>query len=741
MDDLQLNFVIEENKPAINVTKVTANLKKGSWKKKRMDAKKIVQRVKKEQKAPAESASIEALKKEKLESSVKEYPRQQEFQRKVTAPPNEKTQNPNFTSSIFTANPELPKIEAKPVEDVEVQPVFDDGTFAGLGLHPILVAHLAKLNVVAPTAIQTQSIPQILQVSDRDIIIQAQTGSGKTYSFLLPILDHLIKASAKYSHEKEFFDRKAGAFAIVLVPTRELAQQISKVLEELLRYTRNSANETESSQHCRHWIVSGILVGGESRKSEKARLRKGVNIVVCTPGRLLDHLKATESFLVGNVRWLILDEADNLLHLGFEESLKEILEILNRKGEQSSTNGNRRRIEFFPSERQTILCSATIEGGVQKLAQETLRDPLFIKAEVKEQSESDQIQIPKQLRQHYVLCPAKLRLVNLIGLLRKITDGGQRKCKVIVFMATGDSVDWHFDALHRVSQSPDREESIELKIDPNEDAKPVLYNDLAKLRSGYETLMLPQAKLFKLHGSLAQQERQSIFSGFSPSVKDTSTILFCTDVAARGLDVPDVTHIVQYDPPADVRDYIHRIGRTARIGKDGFSYVFLLPSEAEYLDLLEDYKCRLQEQPMRELLETLEPLATTKPKVRKHQNYEIAATDVHMKFERFVHSNQTVFEVNLEFNVCPEGILFTCAGVYHTRCVRETHFSHQETPPWSSCKVVLLERSSPAVAIETGFDYQKQQRPNQIWRSLRKCDEKKGESNDQGCNGFRICRW
>jgi ATP-dependent RNA helicase DDX31/DBP7 len=642
MDDLQLNFVIEENKPAVNVTKVTSNLKKGSWKKKRLDAKKIVQRIKKGQRTPSENSQPASLVKDTKESPLKEPPKQQEFQRKVQPQPNEKTQNPNFTSSIFTANPELPKIESKPVEDVVVEAVFADGTFAGLGLHPVLAAHMEKLHLVTPTAIQTQSIPKLLQVSDRDIIIQAQTGSGKTYSFLLPILNHLIKASAKYSNDTEFFDRHTGAFAIVLVPTRELAQQISKVLEELLRYTRNSTGETEMSQHCRHWIVSGILVGGESRKSEKARLRKGMNIVVCTPGRLLDHLKATESFLVGNVRWLILDEADNLLHLGFEESLKEILEILNQKGKQGAVDGIRKKIDYFPFERQTILCSATIEGGVQKLAQETLRDPLFIKAEAKEDTETDQIQIPKQLKQHYVLCPAKLRLVNLIGLLRKVTANGQKKCKVIVFMATGDSVDWHFDALHRVSESPDRDEKLELKIDPNDESKPVQYNDLAKLRSGYESAVLPNAKLYKLHGSLAQQERQAIFSGFAPGVKDNSTILFCTDVAARGLDVPDVTHIVQYDPPADVRDYIHRIGRTARIGREGFSYVFLLPSEAEYLDLLEDYQCRLQEQPMPELLETLEPLATTKPKVQKHQNYEVAATDVHMKFERFVHTNQSV---------------------------------------------------------------------------------------------------
>jgi ATP-dependent RNA helicase DDX31/DBP7 len=264
---------------------------------------------------------------------------------------------------------------------------------------------------------------------DNDVIIQAQTGSGKTLSFLLPVLNHLIRTAAENekSYEKDFFSRSTGAFAIVLVPTRELAQQIAQVLENLLRYTRVPETE-ENNQYCRHWIVSGILVGGESKKSEKARLRKGINILVCTPGRLLDHLKTTESFQVGNLRWLVLDEADNLLHLGFEETLRDILVLLNEKGNTAVQSGIRQKVPRLPFQRQTILCSATIEGGVEKLAQESLRNPIFIKVECSDKppndslavESSDIIQIPKQLKQLYVMSPAKLRLVNLIGLLRKV---------------------------------------------------------------------------------------------------------------------------------------------------------------------------------------------------------------------------------------------------------------------------------------------------------------------------------
>lgn len=190
------------------------------------------------------------------------------------------------------------------------------------------------------------------------------------------------------------------------------------------------------------------------------------------------------------------------------------------------------------------------------------------------------------------------------------------------------------------------DDQSELKLDPSLEAQPVVYNDLPKLRKGYESTLIGGCKLFKLHGSLQHSERHAIFTGFSPQLTDSSSILFCTDVAARGLDVQDVTHVIQYDPPADVRDYIHRIGRTARLGKEGLSYIFLLPSEVEYIDLLEDYQCKLVEQDSKELLETLVPLATTQlSKKLKHMKHEVAATDVHMMLERFVQGSQ---QVNLD---------------------------------------------------------------------------------------------
>jgi ATP-dependent RNA helicase DDX31/DBP7 len=433
-NNLTLNFAVEQQPPitkraVLEISKIQSTLKKGSWRQKRLTAKKIIQKIKKRERVE-EKEEEQPVKKVEVET----------FKRKAQVKVGERVapKASGFTSSIFTANPSAPltRKEEKKSQDLVEEKVFSDTSFHGLGIHPVLSGHLEKLKVITPTEIQKLSIPQLTSIKDRDIIIQAQTGSGKTFAFLLPILHQLLMAGADYEKKigTEFFSRASGAFAIILAPTRELAQQIAAVLDSLLRYTRNTVIDESNSSYCRHWMVSGLITGGESKKSEKARLRKGINILVATPGRLLDHLKTTEAFEVGNLRWLVLDEADNLLHLGFEETLKEILFILNEKGMSSTQKGQRMRLNGWPFERQTILCSATIEGGVETLAQTSLRKPIFLRAgkEVKENASTevvneesgtgDAVSIPQQLKQFYVLSPAKLRLVNLLGLLRKVKE-------------------------------------------------------------------------------------------------------------------------------------------------------------------------------------------------------------------------------------------------------------------------------------------------------------------------------
>jgi ATP-dependent RNA helicase DDX31/DBP7 len=233
----------------------------------------------------------------------------------------------------------------------------------------------------------------------------------------------------------------------------------------------------------------------------------------------------------------------------------------------------------------------------------------------------------------------------------------------MVFFSTGDSVDWHFELMQKMFREATHENSIEEK-------------DLEIASNGNVSALFPESILFKLHGSLEHKDRQTVYSGFSAPILHTSSILFCTDVAARGIDVPDVTNIIQYDPPGDVRDYIHRIGRTARVGREGSSHIFLLPSESEYLDLLEDFKCILKEQAMVDNLQCLIPLAKSTSKKSKHKSHEIAATDLHMALERIVQKDEKVyFELRKEL-LKAQKAYSSHIRAYTTHVASEKHIFH-----------------------------------------------------------------
>lgn len=504
---------------------------------KRIDAKRIIHRVNKEAKLNAPVLPIAPSL-----PSPKVVPEPEPKGRKHTLDVETTEMNAkrykNKSSSIFTQNPVRTLIApvSSNVEKKETS-VFTDDTFAGLGINQILCSHLAgKLNVEIPTPIQQAAIPVLLGEIEKDVIIQAQTGSGKTYAFILPIINRILESAARNPKEFDFFSRTTGALAIILTPTRELAAQISLVLESLLSYFDSSKKEG-SIERYRHWIVSGIVTGGESRKSEKARLRKGVNVLVCTPGRLLDHLRTTDSFTVGNLRWLVLDEADNLLNLGFEETLREILAIIDLRCREATRTGVRVSVKGWPKDRQIVLCSATIEKGVQELAKQTLVDPIFINADsslninadsnekgkvLASQPTSD-ISVPQQMKQMYLVSPAKLRLVSLVGLLRKITDQ-MIGAKVLVFISTGDSVDWHYDAISRIGESEnilDPKPSSEIGEDGTK-AKP-----LVKV-IGSKSTLLSNATIFKLHGTMTQSDRQATYAAFSAPQTSVNSVLFCT---------------------------------------------------------------------------------------------------------------------------------------------------------------------------------------------------------------------
>ena len=543
-----------------------------------------------------------------------------------------------FISSLFTSNP----TSKTPVEDHndDAPPVTPSNapllnslhTFTSLGVSPELATHLlSKLSLTSPTAIQNSAIPQLL-AEDSDAFIQAETGSGKTLAYLLPIVQKIMQLSAPTSepnftssepHRKQAH-RALGLFAIILAPTRELCKQISTVLESLLR--------------CAHWIVAGNVVGGEKKKSEKARLRKGINVLVATPGRLLDHLENTKVLDVSKVRWLVLDEGDRLMELGFEEAIRGIVMKLEERSIGSNTTEAMAMLGL-PSHRTTIMCSATMKMTVHRLGEISLRDAIHIKANPMDSGraatdgsgaverkgntgggdkitvkDEDDFLAPAQLQQSYAIVPPKQRLVTLAALLKRLFARKGSVMKSIVFLSCADSVDFHFalfarqasiaatvatNVNSRLKAAPTPDEGTSMTVDNGKSAAEnnqiSTSQNLQQLSppslpttSQAPTLTSPQnphLALYRLHGSLPQPLRTATLAAFTRS--PNPCILLCTDVASRGLDLPNIDVVIEYDPPFNSDDHLHRVGRTARAGREGRAVIFLMPGAEEgYVNLL-----------------------------------------------------------------------------------------------------------------------------------------------------------
>ena len=458
------------------------------------------------------------------------------------------------------------------------------------------------LGLNLPTRVQRMAIPLIL--AGRDVVVRSETGSGKTMTFLLPLSQALASISSPRRVE-----RKDGTLAIVLSPTRELAAQVHTWARSVLRTTP--------------WIVSGIVSGGEKPKSEKARLRKGITLLVCTPGRLLYHLQNTQSFRTDCLRWLVLDEADRLMDLGFEAQLKSIITELQQRHRTPLIQAE--PTDSMKSTKlpwQTVLLSATQSKSVSTLVGVALDRPAYVDAsqqgkrsedaknakdsQVAGEDDTEELQftIPKQLSQHVALVDSPHRLTHLIGFLRdqmmiqsrdatassaSPSGGKGTGCRVVVFLTTCATVDFHYElltALSKVAVSSEGRTGVTAGL-----------GDVSNLAG------VMRGRIYRLHGEVPQNDRMKTFRQFCSG---ESGILLCTDVAARGLDMPDVDWIVQYDPPSEMTEYVHRIGRTARRGRAGSSLLMLRPCEASYVMMLKKrLGVRLVELPANSLVEGL----------------------------------------------------------------------------------------------------------------------------------------
>jgi ATP-dependent RNA helicase DDX31/DBP7 len=424
-------------------------------------------------------------------------------------------------------------------------------------LHSRIVAAIQSNNfkLQRPTVIQSKAIPAFFQDDQlHNVLLQSETGSGKTLAYLLPILQ-CLGVDGKSGELVKKDRAQSGTRCLILCPTRELASQTFTVVEKLCKSSFN-------------WLVPGCLLGEENRKSEKARIRKGLAIIVATPGRLLDHLTRTESLLMalkGKLEWLVLDEADRLLDMGLGEQVTQIIQRIRANQPGSGRDGITWR---------SALVSATVTAAVEKLAKETLLGGNNSWKWVKGGAEADDTanstereytdSTPRQLSQLHMTVSAKLRLATLVAFLAQRIEKNER---TVVFMSTCASVDYHhalFEALDSI-------------LDEDDDTN-----------TG-KGLFGSKCPIYRLHGSVMHGERQLVLKRFmkesSPGVTQ-SAVLLATDVAARGLNLHEVDWIVQYDPPGEVADYVHRAGRAARAGRAGHSLLFLLPSEQLFLDVL-----------------------------------------------------------------------------------------------------------------------------------------------------------
>ena len=340
--------------------------------------------------------------------------------------------------------------------------------FSKFNLSDTLNKSLKSINFITPTPIQEKSIPIILD--GNDILGSAQTGTGKTAAYAIPILDLLLKS------------KKSSV--LILIPTRELAKQVLDVVHSLLGFKGS--------------ISSISLIGGESMSKQLSQLKRRPRIFVGTPGRINDHLRRG-SLNFNDVKYLILDETDRMLDMGFEVQIKDIL-------------------KHIKGEKQILMFSATIPKNIIKLSSKYLNNPVRV-------SVGDSNIVAENITQEIIELKSDEKLLQVIDQINK-RDGS-----ILVFVKT--------------------------KYGTEKLAKSLSKNKI---------------KSFPLHGGLRQSKRNTVMKKFREM---KFRVLIATDVAARGLDVPHIEHVINYDLPQLAEDFIHRIGRTARAGSKGIALTFI----------------------------------------------------------------------------------------------------------------------------------------------------------------------
>lgn len=496
-------------------------------------------------------------------------------------------------------------------------------------LTPWVVSLLSDLGFGQMTPVQASTIP--LFVSHKDVVVEAVTGSGKTLAFVIPVLEMLARRTTRL--------KKDEVGALIVSPTRELAEQIYKVLVMFLDAQNHAHvqaqqqqdqdeqdeqdeqeaqsdsdtdpdastalnNKRKSSNHlvARKNMISGaqLVVGGSkcTPLDDYRQLRdSGADILVGTPGRL-EELLSKKGVKKSSLEVLVLDEADRLLDLGFTENLRRILSLL-------------------PKQRRTGLFSATMTDALSELVRIGLRNPVrvVVKVEAKHKTSSsidDSRRTPATLQNLYQLCRAQNKLAQLARIVlfessQNAISGGARK--LIVYFSTCAQVNYFYSVFSQVS-----------------------------------ILRQHRVKLYALHGKQTPSKRKSMFDTFVASTALDSgasgaSVLFCTDVAARGLDLPDVDVVVQYDPPTDPKVFSHRCGRTARAGRNGRAIVMLHTGrEQDFVSYMRVKRIPLSPYPY---------LSSTLHGILEPAEDDASAHDLELSIRDLAKTDREIFELSI----------------------------------------------------------------------------------------------
>lgn len=379
-------------------------------------------------------------------------------------------------------------------------------------LRPTTLQTIARLGFASMTPVQASTIP--LFMSHKDVVVQAVTGSGKTLAFVIPMLEILLS--------KKISLKKHDIGALVVTPTRELAEQISTVLCEFLKESPTK-------------FIHQLLIGGSDLDADTNKfIDQGAQIIVGTPGRVEAFMNAMEyQANFKELEVLVLDEADRLLDLGFLGTLSFIFQKV-------------------PKQRRTGLFSATQTKAITDLARVGMRNPVSVDIKISSKITGEEQVIPSSLNNTYMLVDLEKKLSHLIHFLKEHED-----TKIICYFLTCKLVDYIY------------------KLIVNCD-------------------FLDRGHVLSIHGNIPQEKRKVVYQNF---IKLRKGVLLTTDLASRGLDIADVDWIVQYDAPQNPAAFVHRIGRTARMGRSGNALVFLTPEESEYVEFLGVKKVPIKEVP------------------------------------------------------------------------------------------------------------------------------------------------